>query len=186
MTLAVENVPDVVLWAPVASAGLLMVAALAAWRTAAVTGRAFRRSILPDLDVTFLVPKPRGPVQVTVRNVGAGVAKVPNVVLVVKDAAMHQYIAGGILHPGKGVKITTQIPAQTLVKEDHLAVAGCRDVNNVHHGWSSHWEHREFRTRWLRRPVETLDWGEAFQTFYPGVDPTGRQPLPYVIEALTD
>ena len=86
---------------------------------------------------------------------------------------MFEYLGDGLLRSGAGVKITTQIPAEDLEQGDYFAVAGCRDVNNGFHAWSAHWEHREFRDFW-RRPVKTVDWGEAFQKFYPDIDPLGR------------
>jgi hypothetical protein len=182
--LAADNVPDLVLWAPVVSAFLLLLSGLAAWRTAATTARSFRRSVMPSLDLTFLIPKPHGPLQLTVRNLGDGVAKTPCVILVARGLIVFEYVGDGVLRSGEGVKITaTAIDAASLDTGEYMAMAGCRDLDNAFHAWSTDWEHRMFRD-WRRRPVRTLDWGEAFQRFYPKVDPTRLPKMTRRIEPL--
>lgn len=167
--IAHTDAPDALVWAPAAGSLLLVVSAVAAWRTATVNAKAFRQSVLPELDVTFITPVPRGYLQVIVRNVGSGFAKMPQLILVAGSAALQFYLRDGVLKPGEGFKVTTDIDVSNLDSDARCAIATCRDVNNVHHAWSTHWEHREFRN-FLRVPVKQIDWEEQFAKFYPGVD----------------
>jgi hypothetical protein len=180
----VRNVPDIVIWAPVVTAFIALLAAGAAWWTARVTSRAYRRSQLPDLHVLF-IRQQQGPLSMVVRNLGNAPAKASSVVLVVKDQAMQAFVPDtGFLDSGHGYKLHTTIPADGLEKGDYMAVVSCRDVNGLYHGWSSMDEHREYRD-WLRRPRQKIDIGDdVFQSFFPGVDPVGRNSLRYRLELL--
>lgn len=159
-----------------------MAAAIASWRTALTTARSYRRSLMPRLDVQFLLPEGEH-LTVVIRNLGCGVAKAPCIALVVGDAAMFRYLGLGLMAPGTGFMLTTDQP---VASDRCMAVVGCRDVDDVFHAWSSDWERRTLRSRWLRRPLRTVDWEEVFASFYPGVGLTGKSPLGYVERPLND
>lgn len=184
--LVLARVPEVVQWSPVIAAAIALAATGAAWRTAAITARSFRRSVLPDLHPMFILETgmlTTGALELICRNLGGGAATTVAVMIVVEDRAMHVNVGAGFLKPGHGFRIATEIPATGVEHGDYKAVVSCRDVNGLYHGWSHAGEHREFRDR-LRRPIQEIDLRDVFRSFFPDAELEGQKSIRYQLGFL--
>ncbi len=168
-----ETPSSLVEWAPVASAALSAVAALAAWAAVRLNWKQWRASQTPELRGQAVHRQKTDELKFTILNGGAGAARGVGFCVAVGE----EYVAGfadpnmgGFLNPGERVTVTTQL---TPGEESTVrGVVTCDDVAGYYHSWSIHpVRHRVWRTTFLRRPLKEYPSGkEALQHHHPDIN----------------
>jgi hypothetical protein len=138
-------------WAPVASAVIAALAALASWRSVCQARAIWRTGLLPDLHGS-VVPGPHR-WGIVVENTGGGLARVAAYALVADNQFDDGLLAkSGFVRPGEGVTVTTAIPVSGSTDVASIEAAlFCEDTTGLLHVWSLDHEHHIFRPNGLFR-----------------------------------
>ncbi len=176
MLATLRDVPDVVLWAPTATAALAVVAAGASWASVWQSRRIWQASLLPNLQVVvvFDVLSAPGNVWLRIENMGGGTAKRVGFQCTIRGALAAGHAGCGFLRPGEGLRVYLNFHAGGLEENEVAAMVVCSDVEETLHAWSHKGEHRAYGRslyrRIQRRPRRRVGYDEAFAKFFPEVD----------------
>lgn len=149
----------------VAAPVLAAVAASASWAAVWQSRKAFKTSLLPQLD-GYWDNDSDASVRLEIHNTGGGVARDPYFYVIGEDrVAEGRIVKTGPLRPGQKQRLSTDLPRLDAGSEI-VGVLCCLDWAGRWHVWSWDGRHKRLRDR-LRRSPHELDVTKALRLMHP-------------------
>jgi hypothetical protein len=139
-------------WAPVASAGMAAIAALASWVAVSQTRRTAQQAQIPELEITVLEGLDTGEIKIHLENYGQGAARsVRFCVVEGGSAAIGALPPTGNLRAGDSRTLLTALTPSKA--KDGVALVACRDAFGRTHAWGTGDKYKRWNLRmpWNRR-----------------------------------
>lgn len=174
---------SVAAWAAVASAGAAALAAGLSWWTVRQTRKLWTIEHAPNLQLIPDFDPVSGEIALEVHNTGGGFARNAAVFYVQGGQYILEYTPpNGIIPPGRGLRIETDLRKVTPLDELVVAATICSDVNNTTHaraidGTHKTWTGQAAIEKTHRRILYTL-LGVHLEELQPGGHVTGYASTP--------
>lgn len=135
LRIAVEHAGNWMEWAPVASAGIAAMAAVASWQAVIQAGRTWKTGLLPELLPTVAIVGSE--VSISVDNAGGGPARFASYAMVVgSEFAEGSLSATGYVRAGEGTVVPTGIRVPLGGLGGVQGAVFCEDRLGQQHAWS--------------------------------------------------